>query len=428
MKIRIKKLTVAKLKTIIFAITLVILTAISLVLPLRPTKSNIEKRTLTKFPEFSLQAIQNGQYFEQIGTWYADTFPMREDLISYNAQIKSLYGIKTTQMIGSVRQKANAQTTTPAKTKVKASHDKVTKRRGVDEQLDNIYISGDSAYSLYGFNQSACETYAQTVSDLSKRLGSQVQIYDVVVPTSSEIYLDKRTIKELGGHNEKQAINYIYKHLSKNIEAVDAYRAIDDHSKEYLYFRTDHHWTARGAYYAYQALMEKMGKKPSKLSDYKRRSFKGFLGTSYAYSNQAPVLKKHPDIVHTYQPKATNKMKYLDREGNFQDGKIIADARPYDEASKYMAFIAGDEPFEEIHNPKLHDNSSCVVIKESFGNAFVPFLVNNFENVYVVDYRYYEGTIPNLVQAKGIRDVIFLNNISAASTDSLIAGMQEVSQ
>ena len=79
-----------------------------------------------------------------------------------------------------------------------------------------------------------------------------------------------------------------------------------------------------------------------------------------------------------------------------------------------------------IENPDLSDGSSCLVVKESFGNAFVPFLVDNYQTVYVVDYRYYPEGITGLIQEKGIQDVIFLNNISAATTDSLVQNIEEI--
>ena len=74
----------------------------------------------------------------------------------------------------------------------------------------------------------------------------------------------------------------------------------------------------------------------------------------------------------------------------------------------------------------MSDGSSCVVIKESFGNAFVPFLVDHYETVYVVDYRYYPEGLTALIRDKGIKDVIFINNISAATTSSLVSTIEEI--
>ena len=73
----------------------------------------------------------------------------------------------------------------------------------------------------------------------------------------------------------------------------------------------------------------------------------------------------------------------------------------------------GDNPYTVIENPDLTDGSACIVVKESFGNAFVPFLVDHYQTVYVVDYRYYTGSITALARSKGVSDVLFVNNLSA---------------
>ena len=73
----------------------------------------------------------------------------------------------------------------------------------------------------------------------------------------------------------------------------------------------------------------------------------------------------------------------------------------------------GDNPFTVIENPEVSNGESCIVVKESFGNAFVPFLVDHYQTVYVVDYRYYSGSITQLARDKGVKDVLFVNNLSA---------------
>ena len=95
--------------------------------------------------------------------------------------------------------------------------------------------------------------------------------------------------------------------------------------------------------------------------------------------------------------------------------------------SKYLTFIKGDRPFSVIHNPALADNSACIVIKESFGNAFVPFLVGHYGTVYIVDYRYFSKVDSRgLVQLQadtGASDILFINNISATRNNSLVASI-----
>ena len=93
---------------------------------------------------------------------------------------------------------------------------------------------------------------------------------------------------------------------------------------------------------------------------------------------------------------------------------------------KYSAFIASDNPFTEIENKELSDNSACVVVKESFGNAFIPFLVDHYQKIYVVDYRYWTGSISKLAEEKKVQDVLFLNNLSMIRNKSLVGKLHRV--
>ena len=88
--------------------------------------------------------------------------------------------------------------------------------------------------------------------------------------------------------------------------------------------------------------------------------------------------------------------------------------------------LGGDKAYTEINNPALMDGSSVLVIKESFGNAFVPFLVENFQNVYVIDYRYYDGTVSELVDKYNIENVVFVNNISITSTQGRVQELKNI--
>ena len=172
--------------------------------------------------------------------------------------------------------------------------------------------------------------------------------------------------------------------------------------------------------------MKEKGITPTSLGKYETMVFDNFIGSLYSASNQAPSLADNPDVITAYIPLATNRMTYTDVDGNTFDYDIIYDVSDWDSGSKYNCFIAGDQPLEEIHNPNMSDGSSCVVIKESFGNAFVPFLVDHYETVYVVDYRYYPEGLTALIRDKGIKDVIFINNISAATTSSLVSNIEEI--
>ena len=443
-----------KYKIYAFSAALMLMAIVALIIPLRPKESKVEKRTLTKFPSFSVQSFLNVEFLNGISTWYADTFPFRETLLAGNTRYRGLYGIQNDQIHGSI-QAADAvpvkrvsltdiilpdiqremEALQDAMREVVATQQAAdaanggVKRRqitSVPEQVGSVYVADDTAFSLYGFTQEAANQYIDAVSAMANKVEDDVTVYDIVVPISTGIYLDEKLQNELGCSDEQAAIQYIYDNMDEKVVTVDAFTALKNHSDEYLYFRTDHHWTALGAYYTYSQLMKEKGVTPTSLDKYDTMVFDNFIGTLYAASNQTPSLAENPDVITAYIPLATNKMTYTDLDGNVVDYDIIYDVSEWNSDSKYNCFIAGDQPFEEIHNPNMSDGSSCVVIKESFGNAFVPFLVDHYETVYVVDYRYYPEGLTALVRDKGIKDVIFINNISAATTSSLVSNIAEI--
>lgn len=443
-----------KYKIYVFSAVLMLMTIIALIIPLRPKESKVEKRTLTKFPAFSVQSFLNGEFLNGISTWYADTFPFREALLTGNTRYRGLYGIQDNQIHGSIQTadevpakrislmdivlpniqqemdslQESIQECIETQRAADAANGGAKRRQitNVPEQVGSVYVADDTAFSLYGFTQEAANQYIDAVSALANKVSSDVTVYDIVVPISTGIYLDEKLQEELGCSDEQAAIQYIYDNMDKKVVTIDAFTALKNHSDEYLYFRTDHHWTALGAYYAYSQLMKEKGITPTSLGEYETMVFDDFIGTLYAASNQTPSLAENPDVVTAYIPLATNKMTYTDVDGNVVDYDIIYDVSDWNSDSKYNCFIAGDQPFEEIHNPNMNDGSSCVVIKESFGNAFVPFLVDHYENVYVVDYRYYPEGLTTLIQERNIKDVIFINNISAATTSSLVSNITEI--
>ena len=447
-----------KMKILVFGATVFIMAVIALIIPLRPTESEVEKRSLATFPSFSLSSFLNGEFFKGVDTWYADTFPFRELLISGNNKYRSLYGFGNTTLHGTIQEADDIPTEkfdmamivsdsgkryfedleNQLKDKIQAQQDEANaisnasggkKRREINvvpEQVGSIYISGDTAFQLYYFATEPVDRYVNALDRLANKVGDSVNIYDIVVPISTGIYLDESLQNELGCSNQQDAINYIYSSLDSRIKTVNVFDTLKEHSDEYLYFRTDHHWTALGAYYTYCEYMNVKGDSPTLLSEYETMTFDNFLGTYYSSSNQNAALGANPDTIVAYIPKATNDMTYVDTDGNEQQWKVIEDVTDWAASGKYNCFIGGDNPLSTIENPDLSDGSSCLVVKESFGNAFVPFLVDNYQTVYVVDYRYYPEGITGLIQEKGIQDVIFLNNISAATTDSLVQNIEEI--
>ena len=289
-------------------------------------------------------------------------------------------------------------------------------------------IVGDSGYEYYNFSREVADQYIGMLNHTAQKLEGSAQVYDMVVPTSMDIILPESFRQNLNTSSQKDAIAYISGSLSPSIQSVPIYDTLKAHADEYIYFRTDHHWTALGAYYAYRSFAELKGISPVELSQCERKEFSGFLGAFYSDTNKNPALTQNPDTVVAYVPPGTIKMQYTDREGNTFDWPLISDVSNWAASSKYSTFIGGDNPYTVIQNADLTDGSSCLVIKESFGNAFIPYLAANYQTVHVIDYRYWNGNIPEFVNSNNIQDVLFLNNVSATRNASLVGKMESLTK
>ena len=277
------------------------------------------------------------------------------------------------------------------------------------EQIGSLYLNGDSAYELFYFSEKAVRAHASLLNTV-QAMFPKVKLSAMIVPNSFGVILDPKVQEKLASSGMDQAIAYSYSLMDKRINTVNVFDALSVHKKEYIYFRTDHHWTQLGAYYGYQEYCKSMGYSTKPLSDYQKMDFPEFYGTFYFFMNRPESLKGHPDQVTAYQG-SMNTMQYTDSKGNLQEGKLINDASQMLPGNKYNCFMLGDHGYVEIHNEGAPRKKSILVLKDSYGNAFVPLLAQDYRDVYVVDYRHYQGNASSLIQEKGIEEILFLNNI-----------------
>ena len=424
-------------------ITLWLAAMVLSVLPMfRPSYSDVEKRDLQKFPKFSFKALVSGDYFDGIGLWFSDTFPMRDSFVLLNAKITDCFGVNKVQVHGNVEQgdeipdvtseeQVSSNEQAPVSSEGETSSDTVVSAESVPqepavEQLGAMLIVDNAAYEYYTFNQNTANSYAAVVSRAADMLLGKSRVYNMIVPTSMAITLPENYSGSTNSSDQKKAIDYMYSIMSPNVTRVNTYDTLLNHKNEYIYFRTDHHWTSLGAYYAYRELMAARGITPVELSVFNEYRFDGFLGSFYAESGQQPSLGNTPDYVMAYEPTQTQFIHTYTKNGEI-DYHIVSDGNKLSAANKYLSFVCGDHPFGIMTNPTITDGSSCLVIKESYGNAMVAYLTQHYQNVYVVDYRYinqvYPATLNQFVDERGIWDVIFVNNISATRSPTLVNAM-----
>ena len=407
---------------------------VSLLLPLRPSFSENEKRELASFPSFSLSSLLDGSFFRGIDAWFSDTFPFRDAMISANEKIENLrgfgdriYGLNNEVVnnnippTGSKNEPATESTTEEKEPTVPDQLGEVV------QKLSNVVVVGSAGYEYCSFNQSVADKYASVVNKTAQRLSGKAKVCSMLVPTSIDITMSDsvRKGKNITTCDQKAAMEYIYGKMSSSVTPINIYKAMRMHRDEYIYFRTDHHWTALGAYYAYEEFARVKNFSAITLDKFEKKSFGEFLGSFYTNTNSS-AMKKNPDELYAYMPPYKTKLQFTQPDGKVIDWYLVNDTSSYPISQKYSAFTAADNPYTVIENLERKKGKTCVIIKESFANAVIPYIVYNYKKVYVIDYRYYKQGFISLAEKVKANDVIFINNMSAVRSDSLIDRMSAI--
>ena len=269
------------------------------------------------------------------------------------------------------------------------------------------------------------KAYADVINSYNRAGKPNLQVYNLIVPVALEFELTEK-YRKLQKPN-RPAIENIYNAEDPEIKKVWAIDEIRKHREEYIYFNTDHHWTSLGAYYAYRAFCETAGLTPVSLDTVRSKVKPAFLGSLYRLTRD-PKLKENPDSVRYYL--FTDSVRFY--IGSVSSLSYWAKSKMYGEGASggnsYSVFLQGDLPIVKMETQHLNGRKIAIV-KESYGNAFAPYLVNNYEKVVVVDQRYYTGDFMAMLKAEGINELLFINNIFAAHTPfhiDKIKGLKQV--
>jgi hypothetical protein len=440
----------------VFFIVFYLITVIAFIIPLRPTYSEAEKRELTQFPKFTINALMSGDYFEGISTWFSDTFPFREQVTSFSSLMKEYYGFNNVAIHGELdsgdeipdlpdpnttepetEALTEAPTTPPPTQPVTMPDDDQLNSGGnpnapkPDIQTQNlgaIIVAGESGYEYYSFSKSLAPRFIDSVSAIGEKSNISGNVYAMVVPTSIDVTLDDALRSQVSSANQEKALTYINGSIKNAITVNSIYPTMRAHRSEYIYFRTDHHWTALGAYYAYAEWCNSKGIAPIPLSQYNTATYYGFTGTFYTSAGRSSTLKENSDMVTTYTPFNNHTCTITKTDGTQYKWDVVKDVSDYGSTLKYLTFIGGDNPLTTIVNEDNPNGETCVVVKDSYGNAFVPFLIPHYSKIYVIDPRYYESTIEEFCNNNSVTDIIFISNISTTRNEIFIKSMEGLTQ
>ena len=339
-------------------------------------------------------------------------------------------------------QKMDKGAETETESKEETTKEETTKEEKEEEKQDfpqivseeeivdygNVVRVGNQAFELYTYSEDKASQYAQIINRIQDKLEGKAKVYDLLVPTGAGILFPDNYKDRVNNSDQKEAIKSIQNKLEEGITLVNPYDNLMKHRSEYIYFRTDHHWTARGAYYAYETFCEEKNIAANPLGGYKKKDYDGFLGSFFKDTNEAPELKKTPDFIETFQPLSANATLHVAQAQGMEpyDWQIIHDVTNYGSGLKYSTFIAGDNPLTEITNPDSEKENACVVVKESYANAMIPFLVDHYRKIYVIDYRYWTGDLASYALQKNVEDVILINNLSMTRSNYLLGQLSKL--
>jgi len=212
---------------------------------------------------------------------------------------------------------------------------------------------------------------------------------------------------------EKGNIEVCYSSCSAGIICPDVYSEFVEHKDEYLFYRTDHHVTARAGYYAYKAFCNEAGFPPVPLEDFKYEAYRNFKGSLYRKTRD-PKLKENPDTVEVFRPTIKTSARIIHSLHPLKSEKGALLGKGYSRGS-YHIFLGGDHGLLEVGAESTNGRKAAIV-KNSMGNIFAPYLVNHYDTVYVIDYRYFDFGLINLIVEKEIDDLIFFNNAMMANS------------
>ena len=416
------------------------------------TESELENRRLASKPEFSWSALLDGSYIAELETYYSDTFPGREALLKANTVLNKFYyfsGREENTMLvidfdgdvaqaGQALQPTQPEADTPAETPEVSDPNPQPETQVPEETVppveeepepnydemdltttdNSIIILGTSALDVPTGSEEIIGRYSTAINNIQTALGDQVRMISLVTPNSAQFY--SPTEYHTGSHDQKWMIDLCYSNMNLDVLTVDAYSVLEKHKKEDIYFRTDHHWTALGAYYAYTAFCDTVGFEPIPLDQFRTGTYEGFVGSMYGYTSQYPqsqVLKDNPDTLTYYCPiEDTQAAFFANGEMNPAQAywiDVVNTNLPDSEKNRYMCFLSGDHPVVRITSSAK--GGKCLVLKDSYGNAFIPFLTSHYSEIYVIDPREFNADgkpsldLTAFVQEHAVDDVLALN-------------------
>lgn len=347
--------------------------------------SSSEKRYLQKFPDTNVEKVLSGDFGSEFETFFADQFPQRNTWVGLNAYTALAEGNNGASGVYNCK---NGYL--------------INKPVSTDNNLDK--------------NVGAVVDFAKTIDAPTTVMlvPSTGYIADDVLPTFHDKYNDDEDISKISSTLSKEKIGFV--------DLRERFKSEYKNGSQ-LYYKTDHHWTTKGAYTGYQELCKALGITPIDDSTLKKDSYPDFYGTTYSSSG---FWLTPPDNIEIWSnPKNSDKnISVKITEGaNVKTSGSMYFTDHLKEDDKYPVFIDGNHALTEITNTNAK-NGTILLIKDSFSHSLAPFLAENYSKVVLVDLRYYKESVSDLVTTYNPEQVVVLYGIDNLATDTDIVWLK----
>ena len=347
--------------------------------------SSSEKRYLQKFPDTNVEKVLSGDFGSEFETFFADQFPQRNTWVGLNAYTALAEGNNGASGVYNCK----------------------------NGYLINKPVSTDNSLDK---NVGAVVDFAKTIDAPTTVMlvPSTGYIADDVLPTFHDKYNDDEDISKISSTLSKEKIGFV--------DLRERFKSEYKNGSQ-LYYKTDHHWTTKGAYTGYQELCKALGITPIDDSTLKKDSYPDFYGTTYSSSG---FWLTPPDNIEIWSnPKNSDKnISVKITEGaNVKTSGSMYFTDHLKEDDKYPVFIDGNHALTEITNTNAK-NGTILLIKDSFSHSLAPFLAENYSKVVLVDLRYYKESVSQLVSAYSPEQVVVLYGIDNLATDTDIVWLK----
>lgn len=357
-----------------------------LALPADEESIKSENRVMSTVPPFCSETVFSGEFETGFENFIGDNIGFRSKLTGFSKTLDEKKGfVPKTGKIISTNKDIGTGTT----------------------QKQTLLVADNTIMEMFIRNSETEHQYADAINRYAEKLPQNIKLFSMVIPTQLEF---REPIYKNLQDSQKDTIDSIYSKLDGRVNTVDAYSLLFEHSNEYIFFRTDHHWTQLGAYYGYNAFMNTEGGQPVSKDDYETGKIQGVLG--YLYDRVTSDVATEPDTIEwydiNYDEHIKTTMYAIDEQGEMYSYNGIM----YDRSkANYNFFFGSDHPIVEMTNEKNTDGKTIVVLKDSYTNVFAPWLIESYKNVILVDPRIFSGDFQMVLDKYSPDEVLVVNYI-----------------